>query len=117
MKKVVLIAFVFFAIMLSISCKKDSSSTPPPAANTVDISILAMSYSPSTVTVTKGTIVRWTNNGGTTHTVTADNTTSFASPTLAAGAVFNLTTNAIGTFPYHCLIHGISMAGTLNVAN
>lgn len=118
MKKFSLGMVLTLAFMVFISCKKDAASpTPTPTPNTVDVSILALSYSPATVTVTKGTIVRWTNNGGTTHTVTSDNGTSFNSSNIASGNTYSLTTTVVGSFPYHCLIHGVSMAGTLNVTN
>jgi len=40
---------------------------------------------------------------------------SFQSPTLGKGASFTQTFNATGTIPYHCKIHGESMAGTIAV--
>lgn len=110
---------LFFAILLfNFSCSSsDTAPAPNPTPTTVNVSILAMSYSPATVTVVKGTIVKWTNNGGGPHTVTADNGTTFDSSTLNVGGVFNFTTSATGTFQYHCLIHGLSMSGTLVVTN
>ncbi|MEJ7626670.1 MAG: plastocyanin/azurin family copper-binding protein [Ferruginibacter sp.] len=119
MRKIILFLTIsIFTLFVNVSCnKKENITTQPPVANTVDVSILAMSYSPATVTVARGTIVKWTNTSGSPHTVTADNNTTFNSPTLAPGNMFSVTTATVGTFPYHCLIHGISMSGTLEVTN
>ena len=103
-------------LFLNISCKKDDPVVPAGPATT-NVSILAMSYSPASVTVPKGSIVKWTNNGGTTHTVTSDDGISFNSGNITVGSSISLTTASVGTFPYHCLIHGTSMAGTLIVTN
>ena len=110
------LVILFFALsILNFSCKK-SDPAPTPTPNTANVSILAMSYSPSTLTVTKGTIVKWTNNGGTNHTVT-ENTGAFTSPILANGDTYSLTTTVAATYSYHCTIHGLAMAGTLTVTN
>jgi plastocyanin len=76
-----------------------------------------MSYTPATVTVQKNTNVKWTNDGGTAHTVTADNGTSFDSGSIPLNASFTLTPTVAGSYPYHCTIHGAAMAGTLVVTN
>jgi plastocyanin len=76
-----------------------------------------MSYSPGTSTVKIGTIVKWTNNDVTPHTATSDDGTSFNTNTISAGSSGTYITNKTGTFPYHCTIHGLSMAGTLIVTN
>lgn len=109
------LAALIILILLNLSCGKGDSSTGGGSSITASVSILAMSYSPSTLTVKTGTIVTWTNNGGSAHTVTADNGTTFSSPNLSVGNTFVFTTVATGTFPYHCLIHGVEMAGTLVV--
>lgn len=107
---------VIFLLAALLSCSKSDSNTAGSGGTpTAAVSILSMSYSPSTLTVKTGTVVTWTNNGGTVHTVTADNGTSFNSPNISVGNTFALTTTATGSFPYHCLIHGTMMAGTLVV--
>ncbi|MEO7485083.1 MAG: plastocyanin/azurin family copper-binding protein, partial [Ferruginibacter sp.] len=100
------LASLIIPTLLNLSCSKGDSSTGGGGGGpiTASVSILAMSYSPSTLTVKTGTIVTWTNNGGTAHTVTADNGTTFNSPSLSVGNTFVFTAAATGTFPYHCLI-------------
>ena len=61
-------------------------------------------FSPASVTVNVGGTVTWTNNGPSTHTVTADDG-SFDSGNLNAGKTFSHTFQTAGTFSYHCTIH------------
>jgi plastocyanin len=110
------IFLLFFLVITVNSCSK--SSDPVPVNNnpvvTADISISGMAYSPASKTVSKGTVVKWTNNDGTPHTVTANNG-SFDSGTIAAGSSYTYTASVAGTFTYYCTIHGVGMAGTLIV--
>jgi plastocyanin len=59
---------------------------------------------PSTVTIAAGMQVQWTNQDGTAHTVTADDT-GFHSDTLDHGQTFSQTFSAPGAYSYHCSIH------------
>jgi plastocyanin len=70
-------------------------------------------FSPRAVTVNAGTVVRWRNNDGRDHTVTA-NDRSFDSGVMAVGATFVKTFNQAGTFGYLCAIHP-DMTGTITV--
>lgn len=79
------------------------------------ISMINMTFSPASKTVTKGTVVTWTNNDGYSHTVTSNDSTSFNSGIVTAGSTFSYTANVVGTFNYHCMIHGFAMSGTLIV--
>jgi predicted lipoprotein with Yx(FWY)xxD motif/plastocyanin len=75
------------------------------AAQTAQVGISGSRFSPNTLTVKKGTTVKWTNGGSSAHTVTADDG-AFQSDTLEAGGSFSFTFNEVGTFPYYCEIHG-----------
>lgn len=70
-------------------------------------------FRPATITVERGTRVRWRNAGRRTHTVTADDR-SFDSGRLAPGERFARRFRATGTFPYHCTVHP-RMTGTIQV--
>jgi plastocyanin len=121
MKKIIseiLVGLVF--IGLTTGCSKSNNdngytNTPPPGSSGNNISVNNMSYSPSSKTVAKGTMVKWTNNDAYPHTVTSDDGTTFDSGNLNAGNSYSYTANTAGTFKYHCTIHGITMAGTLVV--
>jgi plastocyanin len=106
--------------MISNSCSKDSSDENTtgnntgnngPAAN--EVSIQGMAFTPSSITVTVGTTVKWTNKESIVHTVTS-NTGIFNSGNIALNGVFSYTFNTAGSFPYHCTIHP-SMTGTVTV--
>lgn len=86
------------------------------AQTTHDVTISGLSFSPSNVVIAPGDTVRWTNNTGITHDVTADNG-SFNSAT-AANFTFSQTFNNAGSVPYHCTVHGSpgsGMTGTVTI--
>ena len=79
------------------------------------VSMAGNSFSPSSLTVKKGAVVKWTNKDYGSHTVTSDDGTSFNSGDIPAGGSYSYTATIIDTFDYHCTIHGASMSGTLIV--
>lgn len=90
------------------------AGTPTPTPTTAMVTIQNFVFTPSTVTVARGTIVVWTNQQvGVPHTVVSD-TNAFASGTLNTGASFRFQFNTPGTYHYHCSIHP-SMLGTVVV--
>jgi len=104
MKKII-VAFAFFTFLLT-GCQKDESGT-----NEV---ILNMNkFSPSSITVSSGTTITWTNKESVTHTVTS-NTALFESGNMGKNDKFTYTFSTVGTFPYHCKFHG-GMTGTVIV--
>ena len=110
-----LISLTFIGLLAGCSKSSDSSYNPPVGGSGNNISIYGMLFSPSTKTVAKGAVVKWTNNDANAHTVTSDDGVTFDSGNLGGGASFSYTANTAGTFNYHCTIHGLSMAGTLVV--
>lgn len=93
------------------------SSTPAPSEsagvqNTVKIASFA--FTPATITVPVGTTVTWTNEDTASHTITADDGTTFNSGNIAKGGTFSFTFTTAGTFPYHCAVHP-SMTATVIV--
>ena len=101
------------------NCKKSSNSysnsgsgspsTPP--AN--EVWIQNMAFNPSTITVTAGTTVKWTNKDNVTHTVTS-NSSLFDSGNISSGNTYSHQFATAGSFPYHCSIHP-SMTATVVV--
>jgi plastocyanin len=84
---------------------------------THNVTITGFAFSPSTVNANVGDIIKWTNNDGTTHTVTSDASMpfSFNSGNLCgSGCTFSYTTTVTGTTTYHCAIHP-SMTGSVIV--
>lgn len=104
---------LFAILIISNSCNKSSydtagSSNPygtgdsTPGAN--EVFIQGMAFTPSTITVTAGTTITWTNKDSYAHTVTSDSKL-FDSGNIANGGTFSFTFATAGTYPYHCTIH------------
>lgn len=92
--------------------------TTTPVTNAA-VSIYNMSFVPSTVTISAGTSVTWTNNDSMNHTVTSDTGVFNSGVISTAGAYgtggsFTYTFNTPGTYPYHCTIHP-TMTGSVIV--
>jgi plastocyanin len=77
------------------------------------VKIADFAFAPESRSVKVGDSVKWTNQDGATHTVTADDG-AFDSGNLANGKSFTFTFDEAGTFAYHCNIHQ-SMTGKVTV--
>jgi plastocyanin len=88
---------------------------------TAGVSIGDNFYNPSSITVSVGTEITWTNNGTHDHTVTEglpgepEGSGLFDSEGLSPGQKFKFNFTQKGTFTYWCEIHGSSMTGTVIV--
>jgi plastocyanin len=82
-------------------------------AKTHDVSIGASGFSPSSLTITAGDSIRWTNQDTSPHSATGDDH-SWMSPTLTNGKSFARAFAAKGTVSYHCHIHH-EMTASVNV--
>lgn len=77
------------------------------APKTAKVSVNDDYYSPTRLTVTKGTKVTWTFHGR--HNVTVDSgPTSFKSPTMSSGT-YSRTLRKAGTYVIYCSIHNFEM--------
>lgn len=94
--------------------KESNSNSTQQSASTNKVDIMNMMFSPSQITVAKGTTVTWTNNDSIAHTVTADSGSGPNSSDIAPGQTYSYTFNDTGSFQYHCSIHP-SMQGTVVV--
>jgi hypothetical protein len=115
--KVIIASAVLFCVSF-YACKKEDSnityngggSNPPPSGQ---VFIQSNMFNPSSVNVSKGTTVTWTNKDNTTHTVTSK-TNLFDSGDMSGGKVFSHTFPDAGTFTYYCKYHS-GMNGTVVV--
>ncbi|HKZ86738.1 MAG TPA: choice-of-anchor Q domain-containing protein [Anaerolineae bacterium] len=81
-----------------------------------DVSVVDFAFVPSVITITTGSSVRWTNNGGS-HTSTSD-IGLWDSGLLAAGGMFTWTFDTPGSYAYHCTFHKVfGMTGTVVVVS
>lgn len=102
---------LLFALLFT-GCKKDSDNnnnnggdgTTGGGAKPNEVSISGFAFSPSSLTVTSGTTITWTNKDSAPHTVTADDN-SFTSSTLNQGDTYVHKFTSAGTVNYHCNIH------------
>lgn len=76
----------------------------PGSASQTDVKIDNFSFTPSTVTVSAGTTVRWTNRDDIPHTVASDDNT-FKSNALDTDDEFSYTFTKPGTYSYFCSLH------------
>ena len=81
------------------------------AGGEVEIDISGFAFQPGSVTISKGTKVRWRNRDGVTHTTTGGGWNA----SLAPDARFSFTFDTAGSYPYMCTIHP-SMTGTITVS-
>ena len=82
---------------------------------THDVTVQNFSFSPQSVTITVGDIVRWTNISGT-HNVKADDNSFTSGAAAPAPWEYTHTFTAAGNNPYHCEPHqGMGMTGTIIV--
>lgn len=88
-------------------------NTPTPVATT-SVSIANTAFSPASIEVAPGAVVRFTNNDATTHNVTFNNSTIGTTGNYSAGEK-TLTMPAVaGAYAFRCTIHA-SMTGTVTV--
>lgn len=106
---------LILCIICAASCKEKKSDgpnpTPTPPAN--EVFMTGNKFVPSTITVTAGTTVKWTNKEAVIHTVTSDNGV-FNSVDLGMNQEFSFKFTTVGTYPYHC-IHHLGMNGAVIV--
>jgi plastocyanin len=128
---------VFMVAIVLISCGKSSSNDSPVASSSTttntasvvqevdcstitpdkSVAISGFSFNPASVTISANNVVKWTNNDGTTHTVTGgtpgtpDNKFDV---TLNASATKCLRFTSAGSYAYYCNIHR-TMTGAVTV--
>ena len=103
--------------VLAASCASQSTSSPSPAGAATQISIKGFAFNPNQPSLTKGATITWTNDDGTTHTVTSGvpgTPSGKFNQSLDAGKSFSFTFSESGTYEFFCNIHQ-SMRGTVTV--
>jgi plastocyanin len=94
--------------ILALSPAPSASSTP-----TATVHVKNFAYAPATLSVAAGTTVRFVNDDGEAHTVTASDK-SFDSGGLDTGEAWSHRFTSAGTFAYFCAVHPY-MHGTIVV--
>ena len=78
----------------------------------VRVRIVDNNFRPASISIERGTVVKWRNRGDNTHTTTSDD--GLWDRTLSPGESFKRKFRRRGTFSYHCSIHS-NMLGTITV--
>jgi plastocyanin len=125
-KSTLLRGFTALVIVLAVlgGCQKDSSpssystnNTPPPPASNKFL-MQGMKFSPTSMTVPKGTTITWQNGDGVgvVHTSTSDTPGLWDTGDIGYGASMTTTFNTAGTFTFHCKYHRyMGMTGSITV--
>ena len=120
-ESVVAVVMTMIVVLAGIlGCRSYTSSpygTDSPPANVPPNTVVmgAMSFTPSSMTVARGTTVTWRNDDGAVHTSTSDST-GWNTGDMSSGATRTTTFNTAGTFSYHCTYHrAMGMVGTITV--
>lgn len=87
------------------------------AQTTHDVTVQNFSFSPQSLTISVGDIVKWTNISGTHNVLANDNSFTSGNPAPAIWTYTHTFTSA-GNFPYYCEPHlSMGMTGTIIVQN
>ena len=112
------LALGIVALMLS-ACSTRSEQPTAPADNgdVTEVVIRNFAFSAPTITIDRGTTVRWRNTTGTFHTVTPDGHQAFTQrQTSSAGETFETRFDAPGRYRYFCEPHrALGMTGEVIV--
>lgn len=79
-----------------------------------------MSFTPSTLNINPGDTVQWNNTSGFhnvngTQTTYPTNPVSFGNGPASSPWTYIFVFNTVGTYNYHCDVHGTGMSGTITV--
>lgn len=108
MKKVFFGLFFALTIIFAFgaSCSNNNSATTDETIATNTVEIKNSTFSPETVTITRGGVITWENKDAQDHQIVSDgNLEGFESGVISNGDNFSFTFNDTGSFPYHCELH------------
>ena len=80
-----------------------AAGEPARTSATKSVAIAGFAFKPATLTVAKGTKVRWANQDAVPHTATRAGV--FTTKRIGAGKAVAIRFDKAGSFRYHCTIH------------
>ena len=93
--------------------------TPTPTPEPVTFAVDIVNFKHQDITIDVGTTVVWTMQDNTIHTTSSGTPGNpdevWRSGNMRIGDTFGHTFSQVGTFPYYCEIHGVSMTATVTV--
>lgn len=113
-------SYALFLLLLAACSGGDGGADPTDptgAGSVVTVELVNFRFSPSSLTVSAGTKVRFVNTTTTFHTVTPNGHSAWTrTETSQVETVLEVTLNSAGTFAYFCEPHlSTGMAGTITV--
>jgi plastocyanin len=84
---------------------EDAEEAAEDATDGNNVAIVDNDFDPTSITVSVGDTVTWTNTGDNPHTVTSDEEGVWDSGNLENGDTFEFTFEEAGTVTYHCNVH------------
>lgn len=118
-----LMGIIFLTVIMGVTGSCSESGDPmddnggnggggdTPGAN--EVWIKGSAFGPSSITISAGTTITWTNKDAVAHTVTSDNGL-FDSGNMTVNSTFSRQFTTPGSYPYHCTPHP-SMTATVIV--
>jgi plastocyanin len=112
-----LLPALILAAALLVGCARGEGSATSQPVETTEVA-MARSYifEPSSIRVTPGAVVTWTNQDNFTHDVHILGSAEWRSQPLRPGENVSHTFPAAGEYPYECAFHPQDMKGTIIVA-
>jgi plastocyanin len=106
---------MFFILALSLApLTNPLAESKSPANHTVVMK--SISYDPKSITVELGDTVEWENKSYTDHSAQDFTKGGFDTGSIAPGKSSKaIPFKKIGTYTYHCRVHGKTMSGVINV--
>lgn len=96
----VVVVVLFLGIFVALNNIKSVKSE----ADKNMVIIQQSTFSPSTITITKGSTVKWRNDDSYLHRIVADDS-SFDLGDQTSDAIVSHTFTDLGTYSYHCSVH------------
>lgn len=118
--RMVTLALSALLVSSALAACSDRSSTPAGPGDEDGVQIVALSnfaFGPGTITIDRGTTIRWRNGTSTFHTVTPDGHDAFQEwETNGQGQTFEARFDEPGRYLYHCEPHRtLGMIGVIEV--
>ena len=93
---------LLFSLALLVSLPSDARASDTQVSIVQPSDTMSLRYDPSSVTITAGTTVTWTNNSSTAITISSADGL-FDSDSIAAGSSYSYTFDTPGTYRYFCV--------------
>ncbi len=110
-------------LLVTVACANSTGPTSActPSATVACVTIQDFSFSPASLTIKAGTVVKWTNSGPSAHTATSDagvwDSGNLSAPSsggayggATSGGSYQFTFPTPGTYGYHCTYHPPSVS-------